>query len=113
MDDGTPAFLATLALYFEFLDGGAYNDGAMQCLFLHAFAHRLERDPEAANGERMGFEGGRRSKPSIDRCRNSYRRVDKLLRRCEEDGKMWRALEGRKIGEQGIGRMSERVLPRH
>ncbi len=112
MDDGTPAFLATLALYFEFFDGGAYNDGATQCLFLRAFSHRLERDPEVANGERKGLEGGRRSKPSIDRRRNSYRRVDKLSRRREEDGKMRRALEGRKIGERDVGCMSEHVLPR-
>ena len=111
--DGAPAPLATLALYFEFFNGRTYDDGTTEYLFLRAFAHRLEREPEAANGERKGLEGGRRSKPSIDRRRNSYRRIDKWSRRREEDDKMRRASESSKIGEQSVSSVGERVLSRH
>ncbi len=90
-DDEAPAFLTTLAIYFEFFDGGAYNDGATQCLFPRAFAHRLEREAEVANGERKGLEGGRRR-------RNSYKRADRWSRRREEDDKMQRALECQERG---------------
>ncbi len=73
---------------------------------------KLEREVEAANGERKGLEGGRRSKPSIDRRRNSYRCVDKWSRRREEDDKMRRALESSNIGEQSVSSVGERVLSR-
>ncbi len=65
-NDGTPALLATLAIYFEFFDGGAYDDGTIECLFLRAFVHSFEREAEVANGGREGLEGGCRTKSNID-----------------------------------------------
>ncbi len=46
---GVPAFLATLALYSEFYNGGTCDDGTTEYLLLCAFAHRLEREVEAEN----------------------------------------------------------------
>ncbi len=73
---GVPGLLATLALYFEFFDGGAYDNGTTECLLLRAFVHRLEREAEAAGGGREGLEGSRRTKPGIDWDSDGDRRVD-------------------------------------
>ncbi len=99
-DDGTPALLTGIALYFQFVDVGATK---------HLLAHRLESEGEAMNSGGEGFEGLRRTKPSIDWSRNRYRRVKKWSRWDKKDDKMRRAL---KIGEQSIACVAERVLSR-
>ncbi len=74
-EDGTPALLASIALYFQFFDGRAFNDSATKRLLLRVLARRLESEAEAANGGREGLEGRRRTKPSLDWRRNRDRRV--------------------------------------
>ncbi len=39
---------------------------ALRSLFLYVFSHRVERETEAANRGRERFQGGHRTKPSID-----------------------------------------------
>ncbi len=104
-DDGTPALLAGIALYFQFVDVGASDDGATK----HLLAHRLESEGEAMDSGREGFEGLCRPKPSIDWSRNHYRCVKKWSRWDKKDDKMWRALN---IGEQSIACVAECVLSR-
>ena len=65
-DDGAPALLATLALSFEFFNGGAYDDGTTEYLFLRAFADRVEREAEMVNRGKEGLESRCRTKPGID-----------------------------------------------
>ncbi len=65
-DDGAPALLATLALSFEFFNGGAYDDGTTEYLFLRAFSDRVEREAEMVNRRKERLENRRRTKPGID-----------------------------------------------
>ncbi len=64
--DKTQALFAGLALYFEFFNVRAYDNGTMECLFFHAPNDRLEGEIEMMNGRREGLQGGHRSKSSTD-----------------------------------------------
>ena len=75
-NDGTPAFIAGIALYFKFFDGGTYVDGNAKCLDFSPFAYGLEHEAEATNRGRERFEGGSRSKSAIDWCGNGDRHLD-------------------------------------